>query len=129
MDVSKKKSLLKKLAMPGKASKDPMLSADSNEMDLNGPDASGAPGEADQESPMDDAQAGAGEESPAEEAKELHELPDALLVKEMKARGFQVTPPKGKKPEEGSPEEEASESPDQEQAEDQVPTDSGANKF
>lgn len=98
MEVSKSK--LKKLPMPGKPSKDPMLEADASEMDLEGPSS--------------DAEPLAGDESPAEEAQELHQLPDDVLTKELEARGWHCTPPaKG----EGSKEEEASESPNEESKE------------
>lgn len=118
MESSKKKDLLKKLKMPEKASKDPMLSADDSELALDGP-----------ASPMDEAMGDdaaplAGEESPAEEAQELHQLPDDVLMKEMEARGFTV-----KKGKEGSEEEESSESPDEAQEEGDLPLDSGAKKF
>lgn len=105
MESSKKKDLLKKLKMPEKASKDPMLSADDSELALDGPAA-----------PMDEAMPMTGDEAPAEEAAELHQLEDDVLVKEMEARGYKCEKAESETPDEGEPSDE-------------VPLDSGAQKF
>jgi hypothetical protein len=79
---------LKKVKMPAPKGKDPMFSLDMSEAPEEG-----SPEEEAAESPEEEAseaEAGAGEETPEEEQKELEEMPDDVLVKELKKRGYQI---------------------------------------
>lgn len=82
MEINKKKDSLKKLKMPMKG-KDPMLELDEGDTSLDMPEEM-PPSEGEESEAMP------GEESMEEEAQELQELDDQLLIDEMEKRGFKV---------------------------------------
>ena len=82
---------LKKMKMPAPKGKDPMLSLDMGEESAEHEAAESPEFEAGEQEEASEQEAGAGEETPAEEAAELEAMPDEVLVKELKKRGFRIS--------------------------------------
>ena len=85
---------LKKVKMPAPKGKDPMFSLDMTDEPEAGETEEHEAGESaefEAGEHEEAAEAGAGEETPEEEQKELEEMSDDVLVKELKKRGFKIS--------------------------------------